>query len=1031
MKLTTIFTTYNKRSSWRMLCCSMVLCVLALTGGAYAQVGVGVAGTGDPGGFAIEGNLLANNPNVAPYNIASDWTDGPAGLGIGVLNLNGTSKDTNVTKHPIDLTGNDDQDVFKTGSNKVSDNPNSYNWVVGSVPQKDDIGNGYVHFSVDGSGNRWVAVGGDRRAINGDSYIDFEFLQNGLNKNSDGTFTAPGPDSGRTVGDFLLTIELTQGGSAAQFFAQKWLRDSSGGVQLNTFSYHDITGSLPPLTAFVAANIDSAVVVPWGAFGSTTYGINQFGEAVANVTALTNSGNDPCIAFQTVFIRTKSSQSATAELKDFIAPITFHICSDVTPPQITCPTDQTFECSSIGTFNNATATDECTQTVSITEHRDTTAGSCPQNKDIRRIFTATDNCGNSAVCTSFVHIVDTTPPQLTCPAEQTFECSAIGAFGSASATDNCDQSVSISEVRDTSGTCPVNIRRIFTATDDCGNTAKCTSFVHIADTTPPQLTCPAEQTFECSAIGAFGSASATDNCDQSVSISEVRDTSGTCPVNIRRIFTATDDCGNTAKCTSFVHIADTTPPQLTCPAEQTFECNAIGAFGSASATDNCDQSVSISEVRDTSGTCPVNIRRIFTATDDCGNSAKCTTFVHIADTQAPTLTCHADTTIACNTTPVFTPPTASDNCDATPTVNLTADYSLAGQNGATIFVRTWTATDDCGNVSDSCSQHITVETCPGDTFCTLTQGAYGNAGGKWNGIGRLQLIQTLIGNNPLVIGKPGRSLTFSAGDASCIILRLPAGGPPATFPSTLGDATMHPTDCQTSPTPLPLKNDKFRNVFLGQLITISLNVRLDTDLGALQLCSVMNTSGGQILIPGPVLSSLTSLGLPQTVDGLIELANRAIAGQATGTATVNQISSALDAINTGFDECKAFLGCGQAVQGSLNRGNVEGTDGTINSVPTVFALHENYPNPFNPTTKINYDLPEQSTVRISVFNILGQEVATLVNGVVDAGYQSVEWNATSNNMTVLPSGLYMYRIQVTSLVSGSEFSQVRKMLLMK
>ncbi len=101
------------------------------------------------------------------------------------------------------------------------------------------------------------------------------------------------------------------------------------------------------------------------------------------------------------------------------------------------------------------------------------------------------------------------------------------------------------------------------------------------------------------------------------------------------------------------------------------------------------------------------------------------------------------------------------------------------------------------------------------------------------------------------------------------------------------------------------------------------------------------------------------------------------------------------------------------------------------TLPTEYRLAQNYPNPFNPTTKINYDIPEQSTVRVSVFNILGQEVVTLVNGVVGAGYHSIEWDASSNSGTVLPSGIYMYRIQTTSLVTGKEFSQVRKMLLMK
>lgn len=91
-----------------------------------------------------------------------------------------------------------------------------------------------------------------------------------------------------------------------------------------------------------------------------------------------------------------------------------------------------------------------------------------------------------------------------------------------------------------------------------------------------------------------------------------------------------------------------------------------------------------------------------------------------------------------------------------------------------------------------------------------------------------------------------------------------------------------------------------------------------------------------------------------------------------------------------------------------------------NGVPTAFELFQNYPNPFNPTTSIKYALPKESRVRIAVFNILGQEVATLVNSVMPAGYHSVNFKA--NN---IPSGMYIYKIETES------FSQVKKMLLMK
>jgi hypothetical protein len=106
------------------------------------------------------------------------------------------------------------------------------------------------------------------------------------------------------------------------------------------------------------------------------------------------------------------------------------------------------------------------------------------------------------------------------------------------------------------------------------------------------------------------------------------------------------------------------------------------------------------------------------------------------------------------------------------------------------------------------------------------------------------------------------------------------------------------------------------------------------------------------------------------------------------------------------------------------------TESETNGKPVEYQLHQNYPNPFNPTTLIKYDVPEASIVRLTVFNILGQEVASLVNGVVDAGYHQVEWNSTNSHGLTLPSGIYIYRIDATSVKTG-EFHRAKKMMLIK
>jgi len=88
--------------------------------------------------------------------------------------------------------------------------------------------------------------------------------------------------------------------------------------------------------------------------------------------------------------------------------------------------------------------------------------------------------------------------------------------------------------------------------------------------------------------------------------------------------------------------------------------------------------------------------------------------------------------------------------------------------------------------------------------------------------------------------------------------------------------------------------------------------------------------------------------------------------------------------------------------------------------PLTFALEQNYPNPFNPSTLIKYSVPENGFVKLSVYNLVGEEVSLLVNEEVDAGFYEVEFNAAN-----LPSGTYFYRLQAGNTV------QVKKMILLK
>jgi hypothetical protein len=212
------------------------------------------------------------------------------------------------------------------------------------------------------------------------------------------------------------------------------------------------------------------------------------------------------------------------------------------------------------------------------------------------------------------------------------------------------------------------------------------------------------------------------------------------------------------------------------------------------------------------------------------------------------------------------------------------------------------------------SNSVTVASCP--RFCTLTQGAYGNKGGKYtyNGVKYtttqlLQLLTSPAKGGALVVGVPGvRSLTIQQGavtcldgDNSCGLARLPANTAPAALPN-FGDKTLNACgttpNCQTNPA-IPLQgNAQWQSNLLGQTVTLTLNTRLDPTLPGLVLPSC-------VTIPASVMTALNNPTCNPTygptVQGLLYLANRGLAGQSTCSASLGDITNALNSINTYFN----------------------------------------------------------------------------------------------------------------------------------
>jgi len=142
--------------------------------------------------------------------------------------------------------------------------------------------------------------------------------------------------------------------------------------------------------------------------------------------------------------------------------------------------------------------------------------------------------------------------------------------------------------------------------------------------------------------------------------------------------------------------------------------------------------------------------------------------------------------------------------------------------------------------------------------------------------------------------------------------------------------------------------------------------------------------------------------------------------QAGGSSLVYTMSWTVYA-SDGVDETEAMNGPRSV---TFDAGYALGV-GDETGIPDVFALHQNFPNPFNPVTNIRFDVPKDGLVQIAIYNVLGQKVHTLVNQSMKAGYHSAIWNGTNDQGKPLASGMYIYQIQAKG------FTAVKKLVLMK
>src|SRR5574341_1605226 len=349
--------------------------------------------------------------------------------------------------------------------------------------------------------------------------------------------------------------------------------------------------------------------------------------------------------------------------------------NDDVPPTVTCPADDlVIECadpdqaSKIAAWlATASTSDNCAGVQLANSYSPAAFSDLCGNSGTQVVtFTATDACGQTAVCAKSITIRDTTPPAIACAGPVSVKCASdvpAPDIATVTASDLCG-TVTVTHVWDviSEQTCANRyvITRTYQAEDNCGNKATCTQIITVNDDVPPTVTCPTDDlVIECADPDQAGkiaawlaTATASDNCAgvqlansySPAAFSDLCGNSGTQVVT----FTATDVCGQTATCTKSIIIRDTTPPAIACAGPVSVKCASdvpAPDIATVTASDLCG-TVTVTHVGDviSEQTCANRyiITRTYRAVDNCGNQATCTQIITVNDDVPPTVPCPAD-----------------------------------------------------------------------------------------------------------------------------------------------------------------------------------------------------------------------------------------------------------------------------------------------------------------------------------------------------------------------------------------------------
>ncbi|SHJ34223.1 hypothetical protein SAMN05444337_1776, partial [Flavobacterium haoranii] len=671
-----------------------------------------------------------------------------------------------------------DSNVFSGQSNKNFDNPNTWNIGLGDVPQKNDIIDVYGHLRREGTNiltdPEWGFFGLSTRNDNGDSYVDIEYFRKKITVGGNGLIS-PGLDGGRTawtfapsgmptqLGDLIISLNFSNGGVAVDGKIYVWMRlddkntayfdafnnlpfrpfrfvkvgnnyeTHSGGDGAGGFGYARIELRDPsyPTAIFASINVEGAVDAPsWGTISSGGSITNQYGpitfyEFAFNLTALgfdSSATQVGCISpFGSVIVKSRSSDSFTAELKDVAGPIEL---GDDLEVEVAITGNTDIGCTETSSILTATAS-PATNNFNFQWYFNgnpilgATNPTLEVSESGNYSVEATIVLGSIQGCTASDDVdVTVTPPvpiNINCPDNQTIPiCTTQASINSAfetwynsfSASGGTNLNVVI-EVRDQDNNLVVIGNPIvgpdhcggiytvtLTATDDCEQMMTCSkTFTVTPDDVVPTIVdgpdinlqgCNPEWPNEVTTTWS-------DNCSQGGTLVGILSDEGNideCTQYRDYVFNVSDDCGNPAQAVTIRvtrHYDETAPVVDDIADYDLGGCNTPWPTAvSTTWSDNCgvngQTSGSIAGVMTAEGSldaCTQYRDYSFTVIDDCNNSSSQTLRItkHYDET-APVVDDIADYDLGgCNTPwPTAVSTTWSDNCG----VNGQTSGSIAG-----------------------------------------------------------------------------------------------------------------------------------------------------------------------------------------------------------------------------------------------------------------------------------------------------------------------------------------------------------------